>query len=440
MSRFHPREIIERKRDGLELTEEQIRDYVAGVVDGTWGDVQLGAFLMAVCTRGMTVEETGALTLAMRDSGDVLDLSSIPGVKVDKHSTGGVGDKVSLPLAPAVAACGVPVPMIAGRGLGHTGGTIDKLRAIPRFRTDLDETEFVRAIRECGYVIAGATTGIAPADRRTYAARDISGTVSSIPLITASILSKKLAEGIDALVLDVKCGRAAFLPAREDAEALLESLVSTGTAAGKKVSALLTDMDTPLGLACGNALEIHETLDCLRGGGPADLRELTIAFGAEMLRLAGVCPDLDEGAARIAGVLDDGRALDVFKKNVQAQGGRPEIVDEPSLLPTAPVVAEVVAERAGFVQDLEPKEIGLVVCDLGGGRRQPTDTIDLAVGVVLRRKRGDRVEKGDVLAEIHAREEGQVPSAIERVHATYTIGDAAPDPRPLVLMARRADL
>ena len=438
-TRPHPRNIIAHKRDGGRLDPRMIADYVEGVVDGSWGDAQIGAFLMAVCLQGMTVEETRALTLEMRDSGRVLDLAAISGVKVDKHSTGGVGDKVSLPLAAAVAACGVPVPMIAGRGLGHTGGTIDKLAAIPGYSTDLDEARFLDVLRRCGFVISAATKDIAPADRRTYQLRDVSGTVESIPLITASILSKKLAEGIDALVMDIKCGRAAFMVDRAQAEALLHSIVETGRAAGIRVSAFLTDMDTPLGCALGNALEVRESIECLRGEGPSDLRQLVVDIGGEMLRLGRAVADHAEACSRIEAALDGGEALDAFARNIAAQGGDARCVETPGdVLPQAEVVRRVCADDvSGFVDDIEPKELGLVVCDLGGGRRQPSDTIDPGVGVVLRKKLGDAVARGDVLAEIHASSESAAAAVEARVRAAFRVAERAPQTGSVVLSTLR---
>jgi pyrimidine-nucleoside phosphorylase len=415
--RFHPARLNQKKRDGGELSDAEIRDLVAGVVDASVSDAQLGAFLMAVCCRGMTVAETTSLTLAMRDSGQVLDLSAIPGRKVDKHSTGGVGDKVSLLLAPLVASCGVPVPMISGRGLGHTGGTIDKLHAIPGYRTDLARDEFLLVLRECGYVMAGASKEIAPADARMYATRDVTGTVESIPLITASILSKKLAAGIDALVMDVKCGRAAFMRTRAQAEALTQSLVATGRAAGKDVVARITDMDTPLGHAVGNALEVHETVECLRGRGPKDLVELTLALGAEMLVLGGKAKDTRDARGQLEQALASGRALERFRANVTRQGGDAAFLEHPERLGRAQVILEVTSERDGRVTDIDPLAIGIAAMDLGAGRRQPGDAIDPVVGIVVRKKLGDAVRRGEPLATIHARSRASLPD----VAAAFTV-------------------
>ena len=435
--RSHPAELIAHKRDGGELTAAQIADLVAGVVDGSLGDAQLGAFLMAVCCRGMTVAETGALTTAMRDSGRVLDLSSVAGVKVDKHSTGGVGDKVSLFLAPMVAAAGVRVPMISGRGLGHTGGTLDKLQAIPGYRTDLDPDEFVDVLGECGFVMAGASAEIAPADRRMYALRDICGTIESVPLITSSILSKKLAEGIDALVLDVKCGRAAFMKTPAEAEALIESLVSTGRAAGVSVTGLVTDMDAPLGRAVGNALEVLEVVECLRGNGPADLCEVSYALGAEMLMLAGVEADPERARVRLRAVVDDGQALRAFEANVVQQGGDPAFLRDPAALGRAAVVAEVRSARGGAVADIDPLAVGVASMVLGAGRRQPSDDIDPVVGIVLGCAVGDAVRSGDALATVHARTDAEAERAVDAVGRAIEIGDEPGARAPLVQRVSR---
>lgn len=432
--RRHPAEIIQKKRDGSRLTTEEIREFVAGVVDGGFGDAQLGAFLMAVCVRGMEVAEIADLTLAMRDSGVVLDLQAIEGLKIDKHSTGGVGDKVSLILAPLVASAGVPVPMISGRGLGHTGGTLDKLASIPGYRTALSTSEFVEVLADCGYVMSGASVDLAPADQRMYSVRDVSGTVESISLITSSILSKKLAAGIDGLVMDVKVGRASFVKTHEDAQRLMESLVKVGDQAGKHVRALMTDMDTPLGYAIGNALEVRETLDALRGGGPADLMEVVYALGAEMLVLAGKATDLGAAESQLQELLADGSALRCFAKNVARQGGDPAIVEDQDLLPSAPVRREVLAPSAGYVVDIDPLAIGKVVVSLGGGRRQPTDDVDPRVGVVLRKKVGDAVAACEPWAELHAADEAILASVIPALEAALQVDSSIPEPRTCIHM------
>lgn len=429
----HPARLIAKKRDGSELTTAEIRDLVSGVVDGSLGDAQLGAFLMAVCCNGMTPPETAALTLAMRDSGRVLHHTNVTRPKIDKHSTGGVGDKVSLLLAPLVAAAGVAVPMVSGRGLGHTGGTIDKLASLPGYRTDLSPERFSQVIEQCGYAMAAPSAEIAPADRRMYATRDISGTVESIPLITSSILSKKLAEGIDGLVMDVKCGRAAFMQKEHDAVLLMEGLVATGKQAGIKMAALLTDMDHPLGLALGNSLEVAEVIAALDGHCPDDLREVTLALGVEMLLLAGVVADAEMAKATLQRLWHDGVVRQVFRHNLELQGGDPAVLDDPTLLGRAPVVLPVEAAHSGFVSDVDPLELGRVVVDLGGGRRQPADAIDPHVGIMLTKVLGDAVETGDVLAFVHARDAAAAKSAVARVLAAMPVGQERRRRGPLVL-------
>lgn len=419
----HPARLIAKKRDGGELSSAEIRDLIGGVVDGSLGDAQLGAFLMAVCCNGMTPDETAALTLAMRDSGRVLRHDHVARPKIDKHSTGGVGDKVSLLLAPLVAAAGVAVPMVSGRGLGHTGGTIDKLASLPGYRTDLSIERFQQVLGDCGYAMASPSGDIAPADRRMYATRDISGTVESIPLITASILSKKLAEGIDGLVMDVKTGRAAFMVQEHDAIALMESLVAVGRAAGIKMAALVTDMDHPLGLALGNALEVHEVLQALDGPCPEDLREVTLALGVEMLLLAGVAADAEAARSTLVRLWQDGVVRQVFRHNLELQGGDPRVLDEPALLGRAPHVVPVEAPRPGFVVDVDPLALGHVVVDLGGGRRQPSDAVDPHVGIVLKKTLGEAVQAGDAIAFVHARTAAAAQAAVQRVAAAMPIGD-----------------
>ncbi|MCK5945559.1 MAG: thymidine phosphorylase, partial [Planctomycetes bacterium] len=348
--------------------------------------------------------------------------------------TGGVGDKVSLLLAPLVAAAGVAVPMVSGRGLGHTGGTIDKLASLPGYSTDLSLERFGQVLERCGYAMLAPSAEIAPADRRMYATRDVSGTVESIPLITSSILAKKLAEGIDGLVMDVKVGRASFMREEHDAVALMESLVATGRAAGIAMTALLTDMDHPLGLAIGNTLEVVEVLQALDGNCPDDLREVTLALGAEMLLLAGVGDDREAAEAILARLWSDGVASQVFRHNLELQGGDPRVVDDPSLLERAPHVVPVEAVRAGTVVDVDPLAVGQLVVDLGGGRRQPTDPIDPRVGVVLRRTLGDEVHTGDVLAFVHAATRTAADEAAQRLLTAMPVGD---EPRRRAPMIRR---
>ncbi|MDA0375084.1 MAG: thymidine phosphorylase [Planctomycetota bacterium] len=430
---FHPARLNAHKRDGGKLSADQIRDVVHGAVDGSLSDAQLGAFLMAVCCRGMDAEETATLTLAMRDSGEVLGFPSVPGRKIDKHSTGGVGDKVSLALAPLVAACGVPVPMISGRGLGHTGGTLDKLRAIPGYRTDLAPAEFEPILAACGFVMAGAGPSIAPADWRLYAVRDVTGTVESIPLITASILSKKLAEGIDGLVMDVKVGRAAILKDRDTAHALAQSLVSVGELAGIDVTALLTCMDAPLGRTIGNRLELLEAVALLRGDGPSDLRAVTWELAAEMLELAGVVTDRGQAWQKLDAAVDSGEALRRLRQNVELQGGDPSFVDDPKALGEAGATLGVSSPASGYVADIDPLELGLCAMDLGAGRRQPADEIDLDVGIVLARQLGEEVRAGEPLAIVQARTLAEADAALPRVLSAFRIGDTPPRPRRMVL-------
>jgi pyrimidine-nucleoside phosphorylase len=428
----HPARLIAKKRDGGELSAAEIADLVGGVVDGSLGDAQLGAFLMAVCCNGMTPAETAALTLAMRDSGRVLQHAHVQRPKVDKHSTGGVGDKVSLLLAPLVAAAGLAVPMVSGRGLGHTGGTIDKLAALPGYRTDLTVERFQHVLEQCGYAMAAPSAQLAPADRRMYATRDVSGTVESIPLITSSILAKKLAEGVDGLVMDVKCGRAAFMAQEHDAVALMESLVAVGRAAGIRMAALLTDMDHPLGGAIGNALEVAEVLQALDGTCPDDLREVTLALGVEMLLLGGVAADADTARATLVRLWHDGVVRQVFRHNLELQGGDPRVLEDANLLGRAPVVVPVEAQRPGFVTDVDPLALGHLVVDLGGGRRQPGDAIDPVVGLVTKKALGDAVHTGDVLAFVHARTAAAGADATARVRAAFAIGDERVRRGPLV--------
>jgi len=429
-------DLIRRKRAGAELSPAEIRFLVAGIATGTVPDYQWSALLMAIVWRGMNAAETGALVDAMLCSGIRVDLSDIPGPKVDKHSTGGVGDTTSLVLAPIAAACGVTVPMVSGRGLGHTGGTLDKLESIPGFRVDLDLAAYRRVARECGLVLVGQTAEIAPADRVLYALRDATATVESIPLITASILSKKLAEGIDALVLDVKCGDGAFMPRPEDARALATSLATIGRGLGTPVRALLTDMDEPLGPAVGNALEVRAALACLRGDDRGPLAELSLELAAEMLVIGGAAADLDEARGRCRRTIADGSALERFRRVVVAQGGDGRVCDDPdTVLPRAARVELVRADRAGFLSALLAWPIGQASMLLGAGRATVASRIDPAAGIVLHRRVGDPVAVDDVLAELHVNAEhaAAVPAARELVLTAVNIGDTPRPRRPLIL-------
>jgi pyrimidine-nucleoside phosphorylase len=427
-------EIIHAKRDGRALPAEAIASLVDGFTRGEVPDYQMAAFCMAVFFRGMDEAEVAALTGAMLRSGDVLDLSDVPGVKVDKHSTGGVGDKVSLALAPLAAACGVKVPMISGRGLGHTGGTLDKLEAIPGFRVDLPVERFRALVREVGACLIGQTERLAPADRRLYALRDVTATVESIPLIAASIMSKKLAEGIDGLVLDVKVGSGAFMKRREDARALARTLVGIGRGTGKRVRALLTGMDQPLGRAVGNALEVVETVELLRGGGPDDLREITVALTAEMLRLAGLAADPAAARARVEAAIADGSGLAKLEEIVRAQGGDPAAVRDPDRLPRAAGTYDVPAPGAGYVAAIDTEAIGLAAVALGAGRARVEDRVDPAVGLVIAKKLGDPVERGEPLCRVHHGPRSEPRAAVvARITGAYRLAAAPPPAAPLVL-------
>jgi pyrimidine-nucleoside phosphorylase len=419
-------DLIREKRDGQDHTDEGIRFLVSGASSGAIPDYQLAAWLMAVRLRGMTDRETSTLTLAMAASGRQLDLSSIPGRKVDKHSTGGVGDKATLVVAPLVAAAGVPVAKISGRALGHSGGTLDKLEAIPGFQVDLPIDRFIEQVRSIGIAIAGQTADMVPADKVFYALRDATATVDSVPLIASSVMSKKLAAGADAILLDVKAGRGAFVETVADAEALATALVTLGTRANRETVAYVTDMEQPLGRAVGNALEVKEAIDTLAGHGPPELEALCLRFGAEMLDLAGV-PQVD-----LRPYLIDGRALRKFADLIAAQGGDPRVTKDPGLLPTAPAQRPVLASNAGFVARADALEIALAGKALGAGRDRKDAAIDLAVGIVLQKKVGDRVAAGEPLAIIHARSDAAAESVANRVAAAFTVSDHAA-PRPLLL-------
>jgi len=428
-------DLIRTKRDGGRLSGAEIRFLVEGIASGAVPDYQWAALLMAVVWRGMDPTETAALVAAMLHSGTVLDLSDIPGPKVDKHSTGGVGDKTSLILAPIAAACGVTVPMVSGRGLGHTGGTLDKLESIPGFRVDLDLAAYRRVARDCGLVLVGQTAEIAPADRVLYALRDATATVESIPLITASILSKKLAEGIDALVLDVKTGDGAFMARREDARALAESMTRIGRELGKPVRALITSMDAPLGRAVGNALEVAEAVACLHGAGPADLMEVSLELAAEMLLLGGVAESRQGALARCRAAVVDGTALERLRRVVAAQGGDPRVCDAPqAVLPRAPRVEAVRAERAGFLAGIRAWPVGQASMLLGAGRARIDSRIDPAAGILFRAAVGDRLAAGDVIAELHHDPaHADLAGALALVREAITLAAAPPAPAALVL-------
>ena len=425
--------IIERKRDGAALETAEIEALVRGYTDGGIPDYQMAAFAMAVYFRGMTPEETAALTGAMMRSGEVLSFADEPRPTADKHSTGGIGDKVSLILAPLAAAAGLAVPMISGRGLGITGGTLDKLEAIPGFRVRLDTADFKRIVREVGCCMIGQTETLAPADRKLYALRDVTGTVPSIPLITASIMSKKLAEGAATLIFDVKCGRGAFMRTPQAARELADSLLRTGAALGRRMAALITDMDRPLGAAIGNALEVREALDVLRGGGPLAVRRLTVELTAHMAVLAGQHPSLARARGDLERLLDSGHALEVFARMVAAQGGDARCIADPSRLPVAPVDLAVPAPADGFVADIDPEALGRVVLQMGAGRRLATDTIDPSTGISGLVETGRHVAAGEPLCRLHARSTEEAARAAKQVLAAITLAERPPAERPLIL-------
>jgi len=420
-------EIIRAKRDGRELTAAQIGEFVRAAAHGEWPDYQLSALLMAIFLKGMTVDETATLTRQMADSGKVLDLSDIPGVKVDKHSTGGVGDKVSLVLAPLAAACGVTVPMMSGRGLGHTGGTLDKLEAIPGFNVNLTEDQFREALRNVGVGMIGQTAEVAPADKKLYALRDVTGTVESIPLITASILSKKLAEGISGLVMDVKCGRGAFMKTLPDARALADSIQRVGTANGLKVVTMITAMDAPLGRAVGNSLEVIEAIETLKGNGPDDLTELCVQQAVRMVRLSELADTDAEAESKVRAAIGDGTAMAKFHQMVAQQGG------DLSQLSLAPDRAQVTAKSAGFVGEMNAEAVGIAAMKLGAGRERAEDVVDPGVGVMVRKKPGEAVAVGDVVFEIYHRAAKGLTRAMELLEGSFTVVDLAPDVGPLVI-------
>ena len=425
-----PAELIQRKRDGHELADDEITELVLGYSRGTIPDYQLAAFCMAVYFRGLTPRETYALTEALIASGETVDLGAALGRKVvDKHSTGGVGDKTSLAVAPIVAACGVPFGKMSGRGLGHTGGTLDKLEAIPGFRVELTIDEFVAQVREVGVAIVGQTAELVPADKALYALRDVTATVDQLSLIAASIMSKKIAAGAQAIVLDVKVGDGAFMKSLEDAQHLAEAMLELGERAGRKVVCLVTDMEQPLGQAVGNALEVREALATLRGQGPPDFTELALDACARLLALSDLGIDAAEGRRRAEAAVADGSAEATWRRWLEAQGGNP---DEAALA-QAPVVREVVAAETGTVARLGAVRIGNAALHLGAGRRTKEDSIDHAVGVVCRRKRGDRVAAGEVLAEVHARDEASADVAVREVASAYELAESAPAPQPVLL-------
>ncbi len=416
-------DILRKKRDGHALDRAEIETFVRGVTTQAWPPYQTSALLMAIVLRGMNAEETADLTRAMVHSGEKLDLSDVPGIKVDKHSTGGVGDKTSLILAPLAAACGVVVPMMSGRGLGHTGGTLDKLESIPGFRVGLSLPEFREALRKIGCALIGQTAEIAPADKILYALRDVTATVESIPLITASIMSKKIAEGISALVMDVKCGRGAFMKTMPEARKLAESLVATGNANGVSTQALVTAMESPLGRAVGNSLEVIESLQTLKGRGPKDLENLSVALAARMVHMGGQAATLAQAEAKVHDALVSGRGLEKFRAIITQQGGDARIVDGYEKLPSAPHRLLVRAQRSGYVTSLDAELLGRATMVLGAGRNRMEDSIDHGVGALVLKTRGEAVKAGEPLVELHYGETMRLDAALELVAKAYEIGD-----------------
>jgi pyrimidine-nucleoside phosphorylase len=426
-------ELIRRKRDKGRLRDEEIEELVSAYAAGKVPDYQMAAMLMAIFFRGMTAEETAALTMAMMNTGHVFDLSSIPGPKVDKHSTGGVGDKVSLIVAPLVAACGVNVPMVSGRSLGHTGGTLDKLESIPGFRTDLSFAQFRKNVASSGLCVMGQTKRMCPADRKLYALRDVTATVDSIPLIAASIMSKKLAEGVDGLVLDVKTGSGAFMSRTAQARRLARTMIAIGTQLGKKVVALVTDMSEPLGSAVGNAVEVAEAIEALKGRWRSDLEEVTLALGEEMLTLAGLASGPAQARRLLMRAFSRGLGLEKFRQMVRAQGGDPKVVDDYSMLPQPAYRVGVCAASAGFVRSMDALQVGLLGVRLGVGRRNLDSRIDHSAGFLFRKKVGDKVAKADVIAEVLGSNEAKVKEAASRLPALIAIGGTAPRSNGIVV-------
>lgn len=429
---MHMPEIIAKKRDGAELSREEIEFVIDGYTRGEIPDYQVSALLMAIVWRGMSRRETSDLTMAMVRSGDTMDLSSISGVKADKHSTGGVGDKTSLALLPMVASCGVRMAKMSGRGLGHTGGTLDKLESFPGFSSALDEQSFLRQVEEVGFAIAGQTANLDPADKKLYALRDVTGTVPSIPLIVSSIMSKKLAAGADVIVLDVKCGDGSFMKTLDDARELATEMVEIGKMAGRKTVAVITDMDEPLGHAVGNALEVKEAIATLRGEHKSELLELCLTLGACILTQAGLAADDAAARAMLEQTITDGSALRKLAEFVAAQDGDPAAIYDPSLLPAAPVQMEVPSPASGYVRHIAATDVGLVSMRLGGGRATKDSTIDYGVGIVLHKKVDEPVAAGESLATIHAADEAAARKAVAELTACYTITPDAPPAAPFI--------
>ena len=420
-------DIIAKKRYGKELSSEEISFFVKGYTDGTIPDYQASALAMAIFFQDMTDQERADLTLAMANSGDTIDLSAIDGIKVDKHSTGGVGDTTTLVLAPLVAALDVPVAKMSGRGLGHTGGTVDKLEAVKGFHVEITKDEFIELVNRHKVAVIGQSGNLTPADKKLYALRDVTGTVNSIPLIASSIMSKKIAAGADAIVLDVKTGAGAFMKTPEDSEKLAKAMVRIGNNVGRQTMAVISDMSQPLGLAIGNSLEVKEAIDTLKGEGPEDLNELVLTLGSQMVVLAKKAETLDEAREKLIEVMKNGKALEKFKEFLENQGGDGSIVDQPEKLPQAPYQIEVPAKESGVIAEIVADEIGVAAMILGAGRATKEDDIDLSVGIMLNKKVGDRVEKGESLVTLHANRE-DVANVMEKIYDNIRIADHADAP------------
>ena len=429
---MNPCDIIRKKRFGGELNETEIRAFVDGVVDGSFADYQASALLMAICINGMTDRETLALTLAMAKSGETLDLSDIPGVKADKHSTGGVGDTTSLVLVPLVAACGVKMAKMSGRGLGFTGGTLDKMESIPGMSIDLDVDAFKRQVTDIGCAIIGQTAELAPADKVLYALRDVTATVDCMPLVVSSILSKKLAAGCDVVVLDVKSGSGAIMDTPEKSRKLAEMMVRIGNLSGKRFSALITDMDQPLGNYIGNALEVEEAIDILAGRTQGALKDVALELGAHILRNAGAVATVNEGVKLLDAKIRSGEGLKKLAEMIAAQGGDPRVCEDTGLLPKAKTLIDIKADRAGYVSSMVTSDIGNAAKLLGAGRERKTDALDLSVGIVMKVRVGDRVKKGDVLCTLHAGEKSDRTGAYNLMKRSISISDEKPEARPLI--------
>ena len=429
---MRPNDIIEKKKEGEKLTAEEIKFLINGYTNGEIPDYQLSAWSMAVCFQGMEQEETAMLTKTMAESGETIDLSAIKGIKVDKHSTGGVGDTTTLVLAPLVAACGAPVAKMSGRGLGHTGGTIDKLEAIPGFETALSTDKFINSVNQIRAAVAGQTGNLAPADKKLYALRDVTATVDSIPLIASSIMSKKIASGADGIVLDVKTGDGAFMKTYEGALELAETMVGIGKEVERDVIAVVSDMNQPLGKAVGNSLEVEEAFDTLKGQGPEDLTNLCINLAAQMLQLAGIVATKEEAVEKATTALKQGTALEKLAEMIANQGGNNEVINNYQLLPQAEHKLEIKAQQSGYVQKIKAKDVGLSAMLLGAGRATKEDDIDLAVGIKLAKKVGDKITNGETIATLYYDDDSNLKEATEKLETAYQIGEMKPEEKPLI--------